>query len=67
MFLHGYGGTSLSYYKLINLFENEFDAYAIDFLGMGLSSHQEFHHTSVNEIINYFVESIEKWRIEKKI
>lgn len=34
---------------------------------MGLSTHHDFQHTTVNEIINYFVESIEKWRIAKGI
>ncbi|KAL4465991.1 hypothetical protein ABPG74_004228 [Tetrahymena malaccensis] len=65
--LHGYGGTSLSYYKLSSLFQDSFDTYAIDFLGMGLSSHHEFHYTTINECIEYFVQSIEQWRIAKGI
>ncbi|EDK32044.1 alpha/beta fold hydrolase (macronuclear) [Tetrahymena thermophila SB210] len=65
--LHGYGGTSLSYYKLSSLFQDSFDTYTIDFLGMGLSSHHEFHYTTINECIEYFVQSIEKWRIAKGI
>jgi len=36
--------------------------FAIDLLGMGLSSRPEFHLTKTQETIDFFVDTLELWR-----
>jgi len=37
--IHGYGGTSSHLYRIYKKLSKEFNIYAIDIPGMGLSSH----------------------------
>ncbi|EGR30718.1 hypothetical protein IMG5_124850 [Ichthyophthirius multifiliis] len=60
--LHGYGNTSLSYYKMIKDLSFKFDTYALDLLGMGLSSRPKYEINDIKETIEFFVESLELWR-----
>lgn len=61
--LHGYGGSSVFYYKMLKQLSRFYDIYCIDLLGMGLSSRPEFKCETTEETIYFFLESIEKWRI----
>jgi pimeloyl-ACP methyl ester carboxylesterase len=38
--------------------------YCIDLIGFGMSSHPKFLNTDTQYIIDYFVDSIECWRLE---
>lgn len=39
---HGYGGSLVTFIKLIKIFNEQFHIVAFDFLGMGLSARTEF-------------------------
>jgi len=60
--LHGYGGSSVLFYPMLKELSQKYRVYCIDFLGMGLSSRPEFKCQTTEETIDYFVESLEKWR-----
>ena len=40
--LHGYGGTSLSFVRMFKALGSRFRVFALDHLGMGMSSRREF-------------------------
>jgi abhydrolase domain-containing protein 5 len=61
--LHGYGGSSVFYYKMLKELSELYQIYCIDLLGMGLSSRPEFKCESTEETIYFFIESLEQWRI----
>ena len=63
--LHGYGGSNVTFYKLIKELSENFIVYSIDILGMGISSRPKFNLKSIEETIEFFVESLELWRIEE--
>ena len=60
--LHGYGGSSILFYSMLKDLSQKYKVYCIDLLGMGLSSKLDFPCKDTQETIDYFVESIEKWR-----
>ena len=62
VFLHGYQGNSLSFYKIMPLIHEKFTSYAPDLIGMGLSSRPNIEFTSPEMCNDFFVESIEAWR-----
>jgi len=61
--LHGYGGSSLLYYPMLKDLATKFRVFCLDFAGMGLSTKEHFDCKSTEETIDYFVETIEKWRV----
>eukprot|EP00834_Sanchytrium_tribonematis_P004755 NODE_252_length_11723_cov_1.965933.p4 type:complete len:339 gc:universal NODE_252_length_11723_cov_1.965933:63-1079(+) len=65
---HGYGaGLGYFYKNLSSLGECLGDVnaiYAIDWLGMGESSRCEIKLGSISDVENYFVDSLEQWRIK---
>ena len=65
--IHGYGGTSLTYYRMLKLLTKRYRVYCIDIIGFGLSSRPAFNLTNPIQIIDFFVESIEAWRREMGI
>jgi cardiolipin-specific phospholipase len=68
--LHGYmNGSSYFYRNLVGLSGYFQSVYCIDMLGWGLSSRPKFDLTddSVETAEDFFVESLEAWRIENKI
>ena len=60
--LHGYGGSNVLYFPMLKDLTSKYRVYCIDMLGMGLSSRPDFNLQSNPECIDYFVESLEKWR-----
>lgn len=60
--LHGYGGSSILFYSMLKDLSQKYKVYCIDLLGMGLSSKLDFPCKDTQETIDYFVESVERWR-----
>jgi len=60
--VHGYGGSGLLFHRTLKELSAKYKVYCLDLLGMGLSSRPEFKIKDTLETIEYFVESIEKWR-----
>ena len=61
--IHGFGGSGVMFYKMLKDLSQTYKVYSIDLLGMGLSSRPNFDCTTTKETIDYFIDSIEKWRI----
>lgn len=61
--LHGYGGSGLIFYKLIKDLSSRYYLYIVDHLGMGRSTRPVFQANSVETAENFFVESIEQFRV----
>jgi len=65
--IHGYGGSSVTFYKMIKDLSVKFQVFCIDLLGMGLSSRPKFEIYNTEECIAFFVDSIEEWRKALKL
>lgn len=65
--IHGYGGSSVTFYKIIKDLSLKYQVFCLDLLGMGLSSRPKFEVLGTNECINFFVDSIEEWRKALKL
>jgi pimeloyl-ACP methyl ester carboxylesterase len=61
--LHGYGGTGILYFKMMKELAKKYKVYCIDLLGMGLSSRPKFECKNPEEAINFFIDSLERWRV----
>ena len=61
--LHGYQGNSLNFYKIIPYIYQKFICICPDIIGMGLSSRINLEFTSNEQCIDFFVESIEAFRV----
>jgi len=62
VFLHGYCGAGMIYFKIVKDFAEHYRVYILDLLGMGHSSRPEFTATSLEESEAFFVEAIEEFR-----
>lgn len=60
--LHGYWSGNPTFLKLLKPLGPFFNIYLIDLLGFGLSSRTEFNCQTPDETINYFIDSLDKWR-----
>ena len=61
--LHGYGGSSLTYVRMFQYLNSQFQVHALDLFGIGLSSRGKWRDDFTREETEtYFVEAIEKWR-----
>ena len=60
--LHGYGGSGVAFFPMLQELSTKYTVYCIDLLGMGLSSRPTFKANSTEETIDFFIESIEEWR-----
>ena len=60
--LHGYGGSGVTFYRIIEPLSRKYRVFTVDFLGMGLSSRPKFTLTKNEDVIEFFIESLEKWR-----
>eukprot|EP01016_Furgasonia_blochmanni_P048594 TRINITY_DN725_c0_g1_i10.p1 TRINITY_DN725_c0_g1~~TRINITY_DN725_c0_g1_i10.p1 ORF type:complete len:393 (-),score=77.80 TRINITY_DN725_c0_g1_i10:235-1413(-) len=67
LLIHGYGGTGLFFLDMLRELSQYYRVFAIDLYGMGLSSHPRFTITGEDETINFFVDSIERWRQKLQI
>ena len=64
IFLHGWLGQTISFFKVFKYLENDFHIYSIDMLGFGNSSRPDFLPKDHVEATEYFLQALEKWRIK---
>jgi pimeloyl-ACP methyl ester carboxylesterase len=66
VFLHGYAASAALYYQMYKRLMEYFTVICIDHLGMGASSRPKNYdkHVQPQESIDYFVEYLEKWRVQ---
>jgi pimeloyl-ACP methyl ester carboxylesterase len=62
VFLHGYWSSNVSFVKIIKELSLNYNVHCIDTPSQGLSSRDDFFYEEPDEIIDYFVQSIDKWR-----
>lgn len=65
--VHGYGSTGSLFFKLFSTLSTYFYVIVIDVLGVGVSSRENDYdkdRLTAEESTLYFVEKLEKWRIE---
>lgn len=60
--LHGYQGSSITFYRLLEKLYPKFNVYLPDHLGMALSSRPNINFEGTEHCIEFFVEAIEKFR-----
>jgi abhydrolase domain-containing protein 4/abhydrolase domain-containing protein 5 len=61
--IHGYGGGIGLWIGNINFLADRYTVYAIDLLGFGRSSRPTFEGKTIEEAENYFLDSLELWRM----
>ena len=54
--IHGYGGSSIFFYKILKDLSDKYKVYCFDLLGMGLSSRPQFNCETAEETINFFIQ-----------
>jgi pimeloyl-ACP methyl ester carboxylesterase len=60
--LHGYMGNVTVFYRMLKQLSEHFHIRCIDFLGTGMSSRPDFKANTTDTVIEFFVDSVEKWR-----
>jgi len=60
--LHGYCGSAITYYRMIAQLSKQYNVKCVDLLGTGLSSRPKFELNNTDHVIDFFVDSLEKWR-----
>lgn len=60
--LHGYGGSSITFCRLLKDLSKEYKVLCPDFIGMGQSSRPKIEFETPDGTIDFFVESLESWR-----
>jgi abhydrolase domain-containing protein 5 len=60
--IHGFGATGLTFYKMLKPLSEHYHTFCPDLLGFGLSSRPNIKLTTYENIINFFVDSLEEWR-----
>lgn len=65
--VHGWAGSWVVYYRLLEALSKDYRLWCIDLLGMGGSSRPEFNVNNHTDALNFFVDSIEEWRKEVKL
>ena len=57
--LHGYGGTSLTFTRLLQPLSTRYQVHALDTFGVGLSSRGKWHDKMTkDEVISYYIDAI---------
>ena len=62
--VHGYGGSGMLYYRCLKGLTENFHVIAIDLIGMGSSSRPTWTITNGADADDYFMDIMEKWRVE---
>ena len=62
--IHGYGSGAVFYYKMIAELRHKFHVYAIDLNGMGSSSRRPITNFDFNNVVNFFIDALELWRLK---
>lgn len=65
--IHGYGATSLYWFKVIPHLAQYFRVYSIDQYGTGQSSRPHFYVETFEETVEFFCSAIDEWRKQLKI
>jgi len=60
--MHGYGGSSMMFYKIMKPLSEKYHLYMIDILGMGSSSRPDFPFLTAEEATDYLINWLEVWR-----
>jgi abhydrolase domain-containing protein 5 len=61
--IHGYGASSVAFWKIVETLSENYHLIMIDIIGMGASSRPVFEFDDNNMADEFFVEWFEKWRI----
>jgi pimeloyl-ACP methyl ester carboxylesterase len=61
--VHGYGGSGVIFYKMMKSLSDYFHLILIDVIGMGGSSRPTFEPKTPTECDEYFIETLELWRV----
>jgi len=62
LLLHGYGGSSLVFWKMMAKLKDKYHVYAIDQYGTGQSSRPDFYHFEFDNTVDFFCGAIKEWR-----
>ena len=62
LLLHGYGGTNAVYSNQLKDLSQRYKVFAIDLMGMGLSSRPAMKSTEPKDYLELFLRSLEEWR-----
>ena len=60
--IHGLGGSSLIFFRLLKHLAAKYHVIAFDILGMGRSSRPEFLARTKDETESFYLQSFEAWR-----
>lgn len=62
--LHGFGGTSMTYFRMFKNLRSDYKIHALDTMGVGHSTKGKFKNNfTYDEARNYYIDAIEQWRI----
>lgn len=61
--IHGYGASTMNYYKVMKPLSENYHLIMIDIIGMGGSSRPLFNFTDPAKIDEFLVEWLERWRV----
>lgn len=65
--LHGYMAQALFFFKIFKYLEDDYHVILIDMLGFGASSRPIFLGKNETDATEFFIQSIEKWRLKMEI
>jgi len=66
--MHGFGGTALTFIRIFHLLFNHYQVHALDTFGIGNSSEGNYKSSFTDtEVINYYIDALEEWRVKTKI
>ena len=65
--VHGFGASSVYYYRMLPALAKKYHVYAFDLYGLGLSTRPKFEHTDKHIILQKLIQTIEDWRLIMKI
>lgn len=63
VFIHGYGGSSLVFWRVIAKLRTKYHIYAIDQYGTGRSARPQLKDFSYGNVVKFFTDPIEEWRV----
>jgi cardiolipin-specific phospholipase len=60
--IHGYGGSSVKFWKIVGPLSEKYHLYMIDIIGMGASSRPTFDLKDPPQVDQYLTSWLEAWR-----
>ena len=67
LLLHGYCGASMFFFKILKKLSEKYFVIMVDLLGMGRSSRPSFPFEKLSDCENFFVASLECFRVTEKL